>query len=81
MKSSYYFLFTISITGQIFASDQTIREKVNENFNDAKRASKQISRDFEDKTCELVNGKMVCKMKKVKHSAEKSADKIQDLAD
>ncbi len=81
MKSSYYFLFTMTIATQLFASDQTIREKINESLNDSERAGKQASREFEEKTCELVNGKMVCKMKKVKHAAEKSADTIQDLAD
>ncbi len=81
MKFSYIFLFVFTVSGQLFAEDVTTREKNQESINDSKRAAKQANREFEDKTCELVNGKMVCALKKVKHSAEKSTDKIQDAAD
>jgi hypothetical protein len=65
----------------LFAADETVKEKIQESMRDSKRAVKQTDREFEDKTCELVNGKMVCALKKIKHTAEKSADKIQDAAD
>ncbi len=80
MKVSSLILF-LAISTQLLASEETVREKARESMNDSKRSLKQANRDFEDKTCELVNGKMVCAMKKVKHSVEKSSDKIQDAED
>ena len=74
-----FFLFMSSFS--LFAADETVKEKIQESMRDSKRAVKQTDREFEDKTCELVNGKMVCALKKIKHTAEKSADKIQDAAD
>jgi uncharacterized protein YjbJ (UPF0337 family) len=81
MRVSSLILFSFVISSQIFASEESVKEKARESINDSKRAIKQAHRDFEDKTCELVNGKMVCALKKVKHSVEKSTDKVQDAAD
>lgn len=63
------------------AADETVKENVHESVKDSKRAMRQANRELEDKTCELVNGKMVCALKKIKHSAEKSVDKVQDAED
>jgi hypothetical protein len=81
MKFLFFFMLLVAFCGQVFASDEAKREKIKENINDSKRAAKQESRNFEDRTCELVNGKMTCALKKVKHSAEKRADQIKDAAD
>jgi hypothetical protein len=81
MKVSFLILFSFVFSIQLLASDEKVREKDRESINDSKRTLKQANREFEDKTCELVNGKMVCAMKKVKHSVEKSSDKIQDAED
>lgn len=74
-------MLLVAFYGQVFASDEAKREKIKETISDSKRAVKQKGRDFEDRTCELVNGKMVCALKKVKHSAEKRADQVKDAAD
>ena len=63
------------------AADETVKENVQESIKDSKRAMRQANRELEEKTCELVNGKMVCALKKIKHSAEKSVDKVQDAKD
>jgi hypothetical protein len=81
MRVSFLILFSFAISTQLLASEETVREKARESINDSKRTLKQANREFEDKTCELVNGKMVCAVKKVKHSVQKSSDKIQDAAD
>lgn len=81
MRVSSLILFLFAISTQLLASEETVREKARESMNDSKRSLKQANREFEDKTCELVNGKMVCSLKKAKHSVEKSTDKIQDAAD
>jgi hypothetical protein len=81
MKFIFFFMLLVAFCGQAFALDEVTKEKIQENINDSKRAVKQESREFKDRTCKLVNGKMVCALKKVKHSAEKRADQIKDLAD
>jgi hypothetical protein len=81
MKFPFSFMILMVFCGQLFAEDVTTKEKIQERVNDSKRAAKQANREFEDKTCSLVNGKMVCAMKKVKHSVEKNVDKIKDAAD
>jgi len=73
MKLFIFILFVSNIT---FAN-----EKMREVRSDAKRAAKNASREVEDKTCELINGKMQCTLKKAKHSIEKSSDEIEDAAD
>jgi len=50
-------------------------------MNDTKRGVKKAARAAEDKTCELVNGKMECAAKKVKHSIQNGADKVEDAID
>jgi hypothetical protein len=81
MKFLVCFILLVAFCGQVFASDEAKRQKIKEKINDSKRAFKQESREFEDRTCELVNGKMVCALKKAKHSTQKRADQIQDKAD
>lgn len=81
MKFSFCTVFIVMSSFSLFAADETSKEKIQESIKDSKRAVKQVNREFEDKTCELVNGKMVCVLNKVKHSAEKGADKVQDAAD
>ena len=81
MKFSLCSAFLVLSSFSLYAADETVKEKIQESIKDSKRTVKQVNREFDDKTCELVNGKMVCVVKKIKHSAEKSADKIQDAAD
>ena len=73
MKLFIFILFVSNIT--------SANEKMREARRDANREAKNESRKIEDKTCELINGKMQCALKKAKHSIEKSSDEIEDAAD
>lgn len=73
-------LFGLQAT-QVAYADETVKEKAKETMNDAKRGAKKAARAAEDKTCELVNGKMECAAKKVKHSIQNGADKVEDAMD
>ncbi|HXH74257.1 MAG TPA: DUF1328 domain-containing protein [Bacteriovoracaceae bacterium] len=68
----------MSISAQ---ADDTVKGTVEEAGNDAKRGSKKTVRAVKDKTCEMVNGKMDCTIKKVKHSMQNGADKVEDAVD
>jgi F0F1-type ATP synthase membrane subunit b/b' len=75
-------LFGLQATTVEFAhADETMKEKAKETMNDAKRGAKKAARAAEDKTCEMVNGKMECAAKKVKHSIQNGADKVEDAMD
>ena len=59
----------------------TTKGKVKEIANDGARATKKTGRKIEDKTCEMINGKMKCAAKKVKHEIQNAADNVRDAAD
>lgn len=63
------------------AEDDTTREKVEEVSNDTKRTAKKAVRKAKDETCEMVDGKMKCFGKKIKHAAQNAGDKIEDAVD
>ncbi len=81
MKFTLCFLILFASPLILIAADETVKENAKESINKSKRAMRQANRELEDKTCELVNGKMVCALKKIKHSAEKSVEKVQDAED
>ena len=56
-------------------------DAIHEGANDTKRAAKKAVRGAKDKGCELVNGKMDCAGKKLKHKAQNAGDKMEDAAD
>lgn len=62
-------------------ADETIKEKVSEAGKDTKRAMKKGARKVKDETCEMVNGKMKCVGKKIKHAAQNAGDRIEDAID
>lgn len=64
-----------------FAADTTVKEKAQEAANDAKRAGREAVRTIKDKTCHMINGKMECAAQKVKHSAQRASDNIEDAVD
>lgn len=45
-----------------------------------RKMSKKTYRKAKDKTCELINGKMECKAKELKHEMQNAVDEIQDKA-
>lgn len=61
--------------------DDTVAEKVGEAGRDTGKEVKKGYRAMKDKTCEMVNGKMECAGKKLKHKAENAGDEISDKAD
>jgi hypothetical protein len=56
-------------------------DAISEGAKDLKRGTKKAVRNVKDETCELVNGKMECAGKKVKHGAKNLGDKVEDAAD
>jgi len=79
------FLMATAILGGFTLSaahaDDTVKEKASEAANDTKRGVKKGARAVQDKTCEMVNGKMECAAKKVKHSIQNGADNVEDAID
>ena len=62
--------------------DQTVRkEKMGETINDSRRSTREGWRKVKNESCEMVNGKTKCFVKKAKHTAESGADRLEDLVD
>lgn len=90
MQTNFKILFTVIVTEALVstftfnsahAGDDTAKEKVEEAAKDTKRAMKKGARKVKDETCELVNGKMECIGKKMKHGAQNIGDKVEDAVD
>jgi ABC-type transporter MlaC component len=89
MQKKIKMLFTALVTTALMGSsivnfahaDETVKEKVTEARKDTKRAMKKSARKVKDETCEMVNGKMKCMGKKIKHGAQNVGDKIEDAVD
>lgn len=62
-------------------ADDTMGEKAGEAAKDTGRAVKKGARAVQDKSCELVNGKMECAGKKLKNKAKNTVDKVEDATD
>lgn len=56
-------------------------DAISEGAKDVKRGAKKAGRKVKDETCELVNGKMECAGKKLKHKVQNAGDKLEDAAD
>lgn len=88
LKNALLTLLTVTLIGGYtsnfaFAAgnDDTLKEKTEEAANDTKRAAKKAVRKAKDETCEMVDGKMKCVGKKMKHAAQNAGDKIEDAVD
>jgi hypothetical protein len=46
--------------------------------NDVKKTAKKTARSVKDKTCEMVDGKLSCAGKKLKHKAQNAADDVKN---
>lgn len=55
-----------------------LKEDIKEGARDVKKGVKKGYRAAKDKTCEVVNGKMECAAKKVKHKVQNAGDEIKD---
>lgn len=85
LKASFIALMATTLVGaysvRTHAADETVKEKAQEVSNDTKRAMRKGSRKVQDKTCEMVNGKMECAGKKAKHAVQNAGDKVEDAVD
>lgn len=62
-------------------SEESLTEKTKELGRDVNRGTKKAVRKVKDETCEMVNGKMECAAKKVKHSIQNTADDVEDAVE
>jgi hypothetical protein len=82
-------LFTVLVTTTLIGAftnhrayaDDSVKKDVKEAGHDTKRAMKKAGRKVHDKTCEMVNGKMSCAGKKLKHGVQNAGDKVEDAVD
>ena len=56
------------------AEDSKPVAETKEAWRNTKKLARKQTRNLKDQTCELVNGKMECTAKKLKHKAENAAD-------
>ncbi len=85
LRTSFIALMALTLLGaasmNVRAEDEKVSEKVSEAAHDTKRAVKKGARKAKDETCEMVNGKMKCVGKKIKHAAQNAGDKVEDAVD
>lgn len=70
-----------AFAGNWEAKKEKMEERTEEAVNDTGRGVKRASRKVQDETCEMVNGKMNCALKKTKHSIQNGADNVEDALD
>ena len=61
-------------------AEETVTEKIETQTNKATDSVKKTYRSAKDKTCEMVNGKMECAVKKLKHKGQNAMDKVETKA-
>lgn len=66
--------------GSVVHAETSIGKDVKEATQDAGKAVKKGVRKVKDETCEMVNGKMECAAKKVKHKIQNGVDEVKDKA-
>lgn len=85
LRTSFIALMAVTLMGtysiNVHAEDTKVSEKISEAAQDTKRGAKKAVRKAQDETCEMVNGKMKCIGKKMKHAAQNAGDKIEDAVD
>lgn len=64
----------------IAQAEETMGEKAQHIGNKAADSVKKGARKVQDETCEMINGKMECIAKKVKHKAQNAGDAIETKA-
>lgn len=58
-------------------AEETLGEKAQAKMETAKNQAKKTYRKAKDKVCDIVNGKVECEAKKLKHRAQNAADKLK----
>ena len=77
---SSYLGVAILCVGFSASAVETTSEKVTNDKDKAVDTAKETYRNAKDEICELVNGKMECVAKKVKHKLQTAADKAKTKA-
>lgn len=74
------FAFAVSPVAmpRAYADADEVKSDIKEGAQDLNKGVKKNARALKDKTCELVNGKMECAGKKLKHKAENLGDEVKD---
>lgn len=62
------------LSGSFSTAEETVGEKIGAAGNKTADSVKSAVRKGEDKTCEMVNGKMSCIGKKIKHKMQDASD-------
>ncbi len=75
----YVLAASLGIAVNAFA-DETLMQKAETDKNQATDAVKKTYRSAKDQACPLVNGKVVCAEKKIKHSAQNLSDESKTKA-
>ncbi len=70
--------FILFFVPAILRAEPDVSENAKETVHDVKKGTKKAARKVKDKTCELVDGKMSCAGKKLKHKAQNVGDDIDD---
>lgn len=79
-KISTLTLLCLSLFGAIASAEETNLEKAETMKNKAVDSVKKTARDVKDKTCEMINGKMECVAKQVKHTGQDAVDAVKTKA-
>ncbi len=65
---------------KVEAGYEKTKDAVKEGYEDTKKGAKKAYRGAKDKTCEMVNGKMECAMKKAGNKIGNGVDEVKDKA-
>lgn len=76
IKPLLAFTFAIYLGSPAFAGESSVTTTADEVGN----AVKKSVRTAKDKTCEMINGKMQCLGKKIKHKLENASDEATSSA-
>lgn len=79
MNKKMLLVASILCLGVVFnaQAEETVTEKIETQGNKTADAVKKTYRSAKDKTCEMVNGKMECAAKKLKHTGQNAMDKVE----
>ncbi len=69
-------VLAMASTSSIFA-DTGVKEDAKKAADGVSTSAKKAVRSAKDKTCELIDGKVSCAAKKVKHKAQNAIDDIK----
>ena len=82
---TFFLSFAVAVFISTNISDKAIassaKSTTKEIGSDTKRVAKKGTRKIKDEVCEMIDGKMKCMAKKIKHAAKNTGDKVKDAVD